>query len=1434
MAYQKKQNKGGFTFEEINENTLKKYKPKKREKGVKHMTIDQEIGLKPDIIPENLFMVLTHCRREFAFNLNRLKLVIKRSSKKHMSAAEINLAFLQRIKKQVNYIKLWTIYFKEYFLEEKRRKIASDARQWQKNMIFKLTSTEEKSGPLKMNKALLDNQEVDKYLREGNMFGKLVAFFIPNYKCSKNRDPDDLFPCLNFNFHFAEYFYYLANGLMYMGIAYETLKKNFIANKSFWYATNMIDQINTDSTTNPEIMRVSVKVYIVIARWILFSDTPRALEYLNKALKINQNLYSFLENEITPQYYTHSIDHKLEDSRVMFIIIFVNFTLAYQYQDRLGEMFESLDMAKMFAECFFESRDNIYGFVVDLYRFCTHVFADLYFEKVEFFKILWMKYKDVADNRSQKNLPVVNRGFEVWETTVLNLHMGDFYAQYGKNFQKYADASIIPVKTNKENDYFIIPEKNTEIEANFDNLEYQDNDQYNPSDHRAGKFNSKRRTQNMLHLKKVNNASGSSNISLNSSINKSKGNQNNQDQMIYNVLSPNNDFDETEKNFQKSNMSYTVRSPLESGNRLEDYSNAKYQNLKISSFDTTKNTICNQTNVSNLSTNKFSEKTNIKSARFSYNKPSISETTNYEPTSAKDENTILTNFNVSTINQNNIDKLQENSELTDLKDDKNNNHPEGISLIENDTKKVNYDRLQNQPAHNYTKSEIVSQNSKPNTFRSVHLQDRSDYRNDYISINDQAKLQPDKSLLMKRNSSDSKPELITNIDQIKRLLRIEKSEFRKRVFSSKKKKQSEEFMNSVFEDKFFKNKDKRDSFQETARDFAQNITNEYKPKHPKMNIQMGFHKRAASMGCTAKNVNNKKIAHKIDSVHLSVLNNMDDFLKEPLTNKVCKTSDCHKAKNIVSYHEHAQGMKFFFDDIIQGQQEDDVNNYNYEEMKQFNFVNNSENTKSSNNLTNVFSNNSQQKSNAGVRSNFIKSQSVKNLYPENKPTIISNLHVVENQIPNNKNVFDVSSMKFDSKLEANCNTSNKNLNEKSKNKFSRWLSIEDQKVMDRSDNNSVLIRRKILNAKDRQTLLDPPINKIFKDPFAVIKYKEAKVSYENMLDSAKIEENMKPTYNAIPCQHTAQSTVLERGPSLQDMVLKHEDIFKLKKWLYEQRKKQHQRDLDIKNDEEIVIQENSEDHMGFLNRKTFAKSEIPENYNITNSSISNQKVDKNLFLSARKNTLISNARITSRTTSSKNVKSASANRMTLTKSIYQTTNKTDSTIKFEEKTNTNKTESNLKKNPFQLSKELIQNEMEKIEAKLLQKTKPSDLLNKPRLSMTVRSNRFLKKPKYQPMIDSNFDLCKSLKGFKNGSSGKQNFTDVTKLQKLKQNGKMKDLAEKFNKNNNQVDYKNTEGDHKTNYLRKHTFKIKDAMAPFRHLFETQKNNEILGNSFVEN
>ena len=75
-----------------------KNKPK-RVKGIIGMRLDHEMGLTKDVIPENLYLVLNQCRKEYAYTLNRLKLTVKKSDRKAISTFEGNLVVNQRVDK---------------------------------------------------------------------------------------------------------------------------------------------------------------------------------------------------------------------------------------------------------------------------------------------------------------------------------------------------------------------------------------------------------------------------------------------------------------------------------------------------------------------------------------------------------------------------------------------------------------------------------------------------------------------------------------------------------------------------------------------------------------------------------------------------------------------------------------------------------------------------------------------------------------------------------------------------------------------------------------------------------------------------------------------------------------------------------------------------------------------------------------------------------------------------------------------------------------------------------------------------------------------------------------------------------------------------------------------------------------------------------------
>jgi hypothetical protein len=69
----------------------------------------------------------------------------------------------------------------------------------------------------------------------------------------------------------------------------------------------------------------------------------------------------------------------------------------------------------------------------------------------------------------------------------------------------------------------------------------------------------------------------------------------------------------------------------------------------------------------------------------------------------------------------------------------------------------------------------------------------------------------------------------------------------------------------------------------------------------------------------------KNNAYHVDSVHLSVLNNMAPFLQNTIYEKKIEKTTCKvKVEEISSFQTHALGMKSFFDQEIQNVLSDGV------------------------------------------------------------------------------------------------------------------------------------------------------------------------------------------------------------------------------------------------------------------------------------------------------------------------------------------------------------------------------------------------------------------------------------------------------------------------------------------------------------------------------
>jgi tetratricopeptide (TPR) repeat protein len=371
--------------------------------------------------------------------------------RKPMQPAEINLAFFQRIKQIGNKLALWTIYFNEYFKETDRRQVAEDARKWQMNMIFKMKSGLGSSqGQLKMTKTLLDSPEVDAYLNSGNMFAKLVAFFVPNYKSKDNRDPSDTFPQLNFEFHFAEYWYYMISALIHIGAAQEKLKKYHLAERYFQKAAEVADQIIAGQS-NPDLLKIAIRAYLAIARTLVTQNAKLAIPYLNRCLALNQMVYSFFENEFVTTFYNHCVIQKLEDTRTVFVLIFINFAMCYESEEMTLEMFEAINLARFFVEAFWEPTDQIYRFVADFYDLLNTKYGKMNNE------LLVLKNVILTNTRKIPNFIVqTDPDHETWDEQILDMHMSDMHINYSKTCAMYGDRNLVPIKKNLANDNFIL------------------------------------------------------------------------------------------------------------------------------------------------------------------------------------------------------------------------------------------------------------------------------------------------------------------------------------------------------------------------------------------------------------------------------------------------------------------------------------------------------------------------------------------------------------------------------------------------------------------------------------------------------------------------------------------------------------------------------------------------------------------------------------------------------------------------------------------------------------------------------------------------------------------------------------------------------------------------------------------------------------------
>ena len=125
-------------------------------------------------------------------------------------------------------------------------------------------------------------------------------------------------------------------------------------------------------------------------------------------------------------------------------------------------------------------------------------------------------------------------------------------------------------------------------------------------------------------------------------------------------------------------------------------------------------------------------------------------------------------------------------------------------------------------------------------------------------------------------------------------------------------------------------------------------------------------------------------------------------------------------------------------------------------------------------------------------------------------------------------------------------------------RFGEWLSGSDLQNMNRSDSNVVHIRKNILDAKKRRSIIKPVTQEPYTNAFTKMKYLDVKINHEGEMAALRKKEEDELDRGAGFRMTAWRSNLDEKHrvskPSLLDIILKHEEIFKLKKFCHEQKK----------------------------------------------------------------------------------------------------------------------------------------------------------------------------------------------------------------------------------------------------------------------------------------
>ena len=331
--------------------------------------------------------------------------------------------------------------------------------------------------------------------------------------------------------------------------------------------------------------------------------------------------------------------------------------------------------------------------------------------------------------------------------------------------------------------------------------------------------------------------------------------------------------------------------------------------------------------------------------------------------------------------------------------------------------------------------------------------------------------------------------------------------------------------------------------------------------------------------------------YKIDSVHLSILRNMDSFLKAHVNKKIANTKNKKKKEDFHSYNSHALGMKHYMDDHIRQILGDDVKVTNNDHKSKIGrpekYISSNMMSKSTTHLEkNSISYNNDKRSSFDIKKSNAQSEfSQKNFFVKNDQidkkrrnsyvdctTDLNGMYeknTFENINKEIKNKMGNISSVYEKKSKDNVRVSSAK-----KYKLGEWMSNSELQYMNRSDSNVVAIRKNIFDAKKKANVFGyhPPTH--YENQDTVIRYQESKIYHKKNM-SAFYQKDPINADNKEITKHTVQALLSMKNHdethkiSLREIILKHDDIFHLRKWASKVRRSQQECEAEKGKDEDI-------------------------------------------------------------------------------------------------------------------------------------------------------------------------------------------------------------------------------------------------------------------------